>query len=81
MPEKAASMAYHDAFLSHRRNGIYGEMFLAAAQSAAFTVDSPVEAIKIALTEIPKNCSLHKDIEWALDVGQHVKIIRMPVSW
>lgn len=73
MPEKAASMAYHDAFLSHRRNGIYGEMFLAAAQSAAFTVDSPVEAIKIALTEIPKNCSLHKDIEWALDVGQHVK--------
>jgi len=73
MPEKAARMAYHDAFLSHRRNGIYGEMFLAAAQSAAFAVESPVEAVEIALTEIPKNCNLHKDIEWALKVGKNVK--------
>lgn len=73
MPEKAADMAYHDAFLSHRRNGIYGEMFLAAVQSAAFTVHSPIEAVKIGLTEIPKNCSLHKDIEWALEAGKNVK--------
>lgn len=73
MPEKAASMAYHDAYLSHRRNGIYGEMFLAAAQSAAFAVDSPIKAIETALTEIPKNCNLHKDIEWALEVSKQVK--------
>ncbi|MEG0692605.1 MAG: ADP-ribosylglycohydrolase family protein, partial [Oscillospiraceae bacterium] len=66
-PEKAASMAYYDGYLSHRRNGIYGEMFLAAAQSAAFTVSDPIEAIKIGLTEIPKNCTLYHDIEWALD--------------
>ena len=73
MPQKAANMAYHDAFLSHRRNGIYGEMFLAATQSAAFTVENPVDAVKIGLTEIPKNCSLHKDIEWALEAGKNVK--------
>ena len=72
-PEKAAGMAYHDAFLSHRRNGIYGEMFLAATQSAAFTVDDPIDAVKIGLTEIPKDCSLHKDIEWALEAGKNVK--------
>lgn len=71
-PEKAAEMAYRDAYLSHRRNGIYGEMFFSAAQSAAFAVDNPVDALKIGLTEIPKECSLHKDIEWALEAGKNI---------
>lgn len=72
-PEKAAEMAYRDAFLSHRRNGIYGEMFLAAAQSAAFAVDDPLDAVRIALAEIPKDCLLHRDISWALEAGKTVK--------
>lgn len=66
-PEKAAKLAYNDAFLSHRKNGIYGEMFLAAAQSAAFSVSSPKEAIEAGLNEIPKDCLLAKDIRWALE--------------
>ena len=65
-PEKAAELAYRDAYLSHRRNGIYGEMFFSAAQSAAFAVDNPIDAIKIGMTEIPKESSLYKEIEWAL---------------
>lgn len=72
-PEKAAELAYRDAYISHRRNGIFGEMFFAATQSAAFAVDHPIEAIKIGLTEIPKDCSLAKDINWALEVGKEVK--------
>lgn len=72
-PEKAAELAYRDAYLSHRRNGIYGEMFFAAAQSAAFAVSHPVEALEIGLTEIPKDCLLAKDIAWALDAGKNVK--------
>lgn len=72
-PEKAAEMAYRDAFLSHRQNGIYGEMFFAAAQSAAFSVDSPIDAIKIGLTEIPKECRLANNIRWALRVGKEIK--------
>ncbi len=72
-PEKAAALAYRDAYISHRRNGIYGEMFFAAAQSAAFAVSHPVEALEIGLTEIPKECLLAKDIAWALEVGKTVK--------
>ncbi|MBC7958540.1 MAG: ADP-ribosylglycohydrolase family protein [Vallitaleaceae bacterium] len=72
-PEKAASMAYYDGYISHRRNGIYGEMFFAAAQAAAFAVDHPVEALKIGLTEIPAECSLAKDVRWALEVGVNIK--------
>jgi ADP-ribosylglycohydrolase len=72
-PEKAAEMAYQDAYLSHRRNGIYGDMLFAAAQAAAFTVDDAVEAIKIGLTEIPKESALYKDVTWALDAGKGMK--------
>ncbi len=73
LPEKAASMAYTDAYLSHRKNGIYGEMFFAAAQAAAFTVDHPIDALKIGLTEIPERCHLAQEISWALEVGGSVK--------
>ena len=72
-PEFAAKMAYHDAYISHRRNGIYGEMFFSAAQSAAFAVDNAIDAIKIGLTEIPKDCSLYHDVLWALEAGKSVK--------
>jgi ADP-ribosylglycohydrolase len=61
-PEKAAEMAYRDAYISHRRNGIYGEMFFSAVQAAAFAVDNAVDALRIGLTEIPKECSLYMDI-------------------
>jgi ADP-ribosylglycohydrolase len=72
-PERATEMAYRDAFLSHRRQGIYGEMFFAAAVSAAFAVDDPVEALRIGLTEIPGDCALHKAVRWALRVAPDIK--------
>ncbi len=65
-PHEAAYLAYKDAYLTHRRNGIYGEMLFAAAIAAAFSVKSGIEAIKVGLNEIPKNSLLYKDIEWAL---------------
>jgi len=64
-PERAAEYAYRDAYLSHRYNGIYGEMFFSAAIAAAFVVDSPMEALRIGLTEIPKDCRLARDLQWA----------------
>ena len=72
-PERAAEMAWRDAYISHRRQGIYGEMFFAAAISAAFAVDDPVEALKIGLTEIPRNCVLAKAVKWALRVAPEIK--------
>jgi len=68
-PEKAAELAWRDARLSHRRNGIYGEMFFAAAIAAAFAVNDPVEALRIGLTEIPAQCRLAVDLRWALETG------------
>ena len=71
-PERAAAMAYRDAYISHRRQGIYGEMFFAAAISAAFSVDDPAEALRIGLTEIPSECALAKAIRWALRISPEI---------
>lgn len=71
-PEFAAEMAYRDAYISHRKNGIYGEMFFSAAISAAFTVDNPLDALKIGLSEIPKDCELANAINWAFDLAPKI---------
>ncbi len=75
-PEKAAEMAYYDAYVSHRRQGVYGEMFFSAAIAAAFAVDHPVKAIEIGLTEIPKDCALAKAVRWALEKGTTIENYR-----
>jgi ADP-ribosylglycohydrolase len=75
-PEMAADMAYRDAYLSHRRQGIYGEMFFSAAIAAAFAVDDPVEALRIGLTEIPADCTLAHAVRWALRTAPEVRDYR-----
>ncbi len=72
-PERAAELAWRDAFLSHRRNGIYGEMFWAAAISAAFAVADPIEALEIGLAEIPRGCRLAREVRWALQTAPKIK--------
>ena len=72
-PEKAAELAYRDAYLSHRQNGLYGAMFFAAAISAAFALDDPIEALKVGLSEIPRDCDLARDVRWALEKGKEIK--------
>ena len=71
-PERAAELAYRDAFLSHRQNGVYGAMFFAAAIAAAFAMDNVRDALEIGLTEIPKDCRLAGDVRWALDTGRRL---------
>jgi ADP-ribosylglycohydrolase len=75
-PEKAAEMAYNDARLSHRRQGVYGAMYFAAAIAAAFTVNDPREALHIGLTEIPRDCALAHAIRWALQTAPEINSYR-----
>ena len=66
-------MAYRDAYLSHRRQGIYGEMYFAAVIAAAFETDDPVAALQIGLTEIPRQCALAEAITWALHIAPEIR--------
>lgn len=75
-PRKAAALAYRDAYLTHRRNGIYGEMLFAAAIAAAFTVDDALEAVRIGLNEIPKTSALYRDVTWALETAPTLRDFR-----
>ena len=75
-PEKAAEFAYHDAYISHRRQGIYGEMYFSAAIAAAFAVDDSTEALRIGLTEIPAECAMANAVKWALEVAPDIKDYR-----
>ncbi|MCR5150997.1 MAG: ADP-ribosylglycohydrolase family protein [Clostridiales bacterium] len=67
-PHAAAKAAYNDAFLTHRRDGIYGEMLFAAAIAAAFTCDDGVEAVKTGMREIPLTSKLYEAMQWTLSV-------------
>lgn len=64
-PELAAEFAYRDAMLTHRRNGVYGAMYFAAAEAIAFCMDDPMDALKLAMNEIPQDCLLAKSLRWA----------------
>ncbi|MCE5326526.1 MAG: ADP-ribosylglycohydrolase family protein [Planctomycetaceae bacterium] len=75
-PEKAAELAWRDAYISHRRGGIYGAMYFAAAIAAAFAVDDPLEACRIALTEIPRRSRLSLALRWALEQAPRIKDYR-----
>ena len=62
-PETAASMAWRDASISHVKNGIYGEMFIAAAIAAAACTDDPIEILLAGLDQIPEKCRLTEDVK------------------
>ena len=61
--EKAAALAFRDATVSHVKNGIYGEMFVASMLAAAFVSADVEEIITIGLSEIPKNCRFAEAVQ------------------
>lgn len=66
-PEKAAEMAFRDASISHIKNGIYGEMFVAAMLACAAVTSNVEEVIRGGLAEIPHTSRLYESIMDILD--------------
>ncbi len=70
LPELAAELAERDASLSHIKNGIYGEVWVASMISAAFITDRVGDIIQTGLSKIPKNCRLSRAIYMVLEEGK-----------
>lgn len=68
-PEAAAELAFRDAVLSHSKNGVYGELFFAAAIATAFAVNDISWVIQGGLSVIPAHSrfseAVRRVMEWS----------------
>ncbi len=53
-PALAAELAWRDASFTHRRTGVYGTMFVAAAIATAFVERNPLRIFETALQFVPQ---------------------------
>ena len=65
-PARAAQFAWPDARLSHVRNGMYGEIFFAAAIASSFRNDTVQSVIEEALDFIPSKSRFAEAIRFVL---------------
>ncbi len=65
-PARAAGWAWRDASISHVKNGIYGEMWVAAMLAAAFVLEDWPAVIRAGLAQIPRRSRLHAGIRQIL---------------
>ncbi len=72
-PQLAASMAWKDSVLDHAGGeGMYGEMFWAAVESAAFVIKEPKVLIQIGLNMIPLYSAISRvirEVLWCIENG------------
>jgi ADP-ribosylglycohydrolase len=60
-PQLAAAMAWKDSAMDHAGGeGMHGEMFWAAVESAAFVIGDPMTLIRIGLAMIPVHCAISR---------------------
>ena len=67
-PELAADMAWRDASISHVKNGIYGEMFIAAMLACAAVCDDMETVIRAGLGQIPATSRLYEAVVGIIDL-------------
>lgn len=65
-PARAAQFAWRDARLSHVRNGIYSEIFFAAATAASFKYSNAQSVIEEALLFVPTDSRFAEAIRFVL---------------
>jgi len=66
-PQLAARYAYEDAIVDHEGEGMYGEIFCAALQSAAFVESDSMKLIEIGLSYIPPQSAMARCIKKAVE--------------
>ncbi|MGC3953549.1 MAG: ADP-ribosylglycohydrolase family protein [Propionicimonas sp.] len=67
-PRVAVKYAYQDAICDHAGGeGVFGELFNTALESAAFVVQDPQLLIDIALSYVPDDCMIRRAVEAARD--------------
>jgi ADP-ribosylglycohydrolase len=62
-PVLGAEMAWRDASISHVKNGIYGEMMVAAMLSAAAVTSELNIVLEAGLSQIPGHCRLAEEVQ------------------
>jgi len=67
-PELAAEYAWRDACISHVKNGIYGEMWVAAMLAAAHVTTDIETIIRAGLAQVPAKSRLSAAINDVLDL-------------
>ena len=67
-PEIAVKYAYEDSSVDHADEGVYGEIFMAALESAAFVESDRMKLIDIALSYIPAECECAKAVTRLLEL-------------
>jgi ADP-ribosylglycohydrolase len=65
-PARAAEWAWRDASVSHVRNGIYGEMWVAAMLAAAFVLGDWEAVVRAGLAQVPAGSRLHAGVSRVL---------------
>jgi ADP-ribosylglycohydrolase len=69
-PHAAARLAYVDARLSHRRNGVYGAMFVASMSSAAVVTDDVETVLACGVSVVPPRSRLASALEFGSQLGR-----------
>jgi radical SAM superfamily enzyme YgiQ (UPF0313 family)/ADP-ribosylglycohydrolase len=80
-PEAAARLAFEDAVLTHRGDGVHAAMFVAASLAAAFASRGPMEALQAGLAEIPADAGLAVAVRRAFDACERLPDAAATMDW
>ncbi len=68
-PQIAARYAFNDAVCDHGGGeSVFGEIYNAVVQSAAFVMTDKLKLIELGLASIPENCITHQSVSMAVEL-------------